>query len=57
MKKVQRTIGRWIQRIARKTQPDAPTQPTRRPRELDSQALAQVSGGDGGSVQLPTKGW
>ena len=54
MKQVQKTIGRWIQRIAGKTRTDAPAQPTRRPLELDAQSLREVSGG---STQSPYKGW
>lgn len=54
MKQVQKTIGRWIQRIAGKTRTDAPAQPTRRPLELDAQSLREVSGG---TTESPNKNW
>lgn len=56
MKKLQKSISRWVQRIAAKARSETPAQPAARPQELDSRALTQVSGGDGGG-QLPTKGW
>ena len=57
MKQVQKTIGRWVQRIAGKTRAESPAQPARQPLELDAQSLRRVSGGDGGSTQTPNKGW
>lgn len=52
MKQVQKTIGRWVQRIAGKTRSDTMTPPARQPLELDAKALRQVAGGT-----VPTKGW
>ena len=57
MKQVQKTIGRWVQRIAGKRRTETALQPLRQPVELDAQSLRQVSGGEGGSAQSPTKGW
>ena len=55
MKQVQKTIGRWVQRIAGKTPPQAEARASQRPAELDAQAFRHVAGGNGAS--LPTKGW
>jgi hypothetical protein len=57
MKKLQKTVGRWIQRIAGKSRVSAPVQTVPPAQELDSRALARVSGGDGGSTSTPFKGW
>jgi hypothetical protein len=57
MKLVQNTFGRWVQRIAGKARVETPAQPARRPQEVDSRTLTQVSGGDGGSTSTPNKGW
>ena len=57
MKQVQKTIGRWVQRVAGKRRSEVTVQPARQPTELDAQSLRRVSGGEGGSAQLPTKGW
>jgi hypothetical protein len=57
MKIVGNVIGRWINRRSRKAQDAKQLQPGQRPQELDARALRQVSGGDGGSSQMPTKGW
>ncbi len=54
MKQVQKTIGRWVQRIAGKPSAEAPTQVSRKPVKLDDQSLHQVSGG---TTSLPVKGW
>ena len=56
MKQVQKTIGRWVQRLAGKSRTEAAVQPVRQPIELEAQALRQVGGGDG-STQSPYKGW
>jgi hypothetical protein len=56
MKKVQKTIDRWVQRIGAKTRSETPAEPARRPQQLDSQALTRVSGG-GPTSQTPNKGW
>ena len=55
MNKVHTTLGRWVQRIAGKTPPQAEARASQRPAELDAQALRHVAGGNGAS--LPTKGW
>jgi hypothetical protein len=55
MNKVHTTLGRWVQRIASKSQPATEVRPAQRPAELDTQALRHVAGGAGAS--LPTKGW
>jgi hypothetical protein len=57
MKKVQSTVGRWIQRIAGKTRVQTPAQRAGRPQEIDARALTQVSGGDIGTTATPNKGW
>ena len=57
MKQVQKTIGRWVQRIAGKRRSEVAVPPLRQPAELDAQSLRQVSGGEGASTQSPTKGW
>ena len=57
MKQVQKTIGRWVQRLAGKSRTEAAVQPVRQPIELEAQALRQVGGGVGESVQSPNKGW
>jgi len=57
MKKVQNTVGRWVQRITGKNRVQAQAPHQRRPQELDSRTLTQVSGGDGGTTQSPYKGW
>jgi hypothetical protein len=57
MKQVQKTIGRWVQRIAGKRRNASAVQPLRQPAELDAQSLRQVSGGDGDAVASPYKGW
>ena len=54
MKQVQKTIGRWVQRIAGKARHDAEAQRARKPSELDTKALRQVSGG---TTDSPYKGW
>jgi len=54
MKQVQKTIGRWVQRIAGKTRNDDAVQRARMPSELDAKALRQVSGG---TTDSPFKGW
>lgn len=55
MKQVQKTIGRWVQRLAGKSRTGAQEQRAQQPAELDAKLLRQVGGGDGPS--LPTKGW
>ena len=55
MKQVQKTIGRWVQRLAGKGRAGTQTQRVQQPAELDAKLLRQVGGGDGAS--LPTKGW
>lgn len=57
MKKEQNTVSRWVQRITGKTRVQSPAQPVRRPQELDSRTLTQISGGDGSTTAAPTKGW
>ena len=57
MKQVQKTIGRWVQRIAGKNRSETTGQPVRQPTEIEAQSLRRVSGGDAGSTQTPTKGW
>ncbi len=57
MKLVQKTIGRWVQRLAGKSCTETPLQPARQVASLDPQSLRQVSGGTGASAQTPTKGW
>jgi hypothetical protein len=52
MKQVQKTIGRWIQRIAGKRRSETSTQPAHQPTELDAKSLQQVGGGI-----TPNKGW
>lgn len=54
MKQVQKTIGRWVQRLAVKSRTDKSVQPARQPAELESTALRQVSGG---TTESPYKGW
>lgn len=54
MKQVQKTIGRWVQRIAGKIPADAQAQAARKPVKLDDQTLRHVSGG---TTDLPVKGW
>lgn len=57
MKQVQKTIGRWVQRIAGKRRDQAP-QPVRQISELDAKTLRQIGGGVGeGNPDLPNKGW
>ncbi len=56
MNKVHTTLGRWVQRIAGKTQPQNEARASQRPTELDAQALRHVGGGTG-SAQTPNKGW
>ena len=57
MKQVQKTIGRWVQRIAGKNRSGATAQPTRQLSELDPKELRQIGGGTSEATQLPTKGW
>jgi hypothetical protein len=57
MKIVGNVIGRWINRRSRKAQDAKQLQAGQRPQELDTRVLRQVSGGEGGSNQMPTKGW
>jgi hypothetical protein len=52
MKQVQKTIGRWVQRIAGQRRGDTSTQPARQPTEVDAKTLRQVGGG-----LTPNKGW
>jgi hypothetical protein len=54
MKQVQKTIGRWVQRIAAKTRSETKVQAVRQPSELDAKALRQISGG---TTDAPYKGW
>ena len=56
MKQVQKTIGRWVQRLAAKSRTETTAQPERQPFEVDPKTLRQISGGSGTST-LPTKGW
>ena len=55
MKQVQKTIGRWVQRIAGKRRNEAAVQPARQLSELDAKSLRHVGGGV--SPDTPTKGW
>lgn len=58
MKQVQKTIGRWVQRITAKHRDQAAAQPVRQTSELDAKTLRHVSGGVGeGNPDLPNKGW
>ena len=57
MKQVQKTIGRWVQRLAGKSRTETPLQPARQVESLDAQSLRQVSGGSVSSDQSPNKGW
>ncbi len=54
MKKVQQTVGSWVQRIVGKSRAKVPVPSTRQPVELDTQDLRQVSGG---TTDSPNKGW
>lgn len=54
MKQVQKTIGRWVQRIVGKADAEKQARTARRPAELDAQSLRQVSGGN---AETPVKGW
>jgi len=58
MKVGQKTIVRWMSKLVAKGNGRS----TRKPsvpglRELDTEQLRYVSGGDGGPNQLPNKGW
>jgi hypothetical protein len=55
MKQVQKTIGRWVQRVAGKRRDDAAVQPARQPSELDAKSLRHVGGGT--TPDTPNKGW
>ena len=55
MKQVQKTIGRWVQRLVGKSHTGAQAQRVQQPAELDAKVLRQVGGGDGASS--PYKGW
>jgi hypothetical protein len=57
MKQAHNAFGRWIQRIAGKPRAELPTQPARRPQELDARTLTKVGGGVETSAQTPNKGW
>jgi len=58
MKQVQKTVGRWVQRITGKRSDQTALQPVRQPAELDTKSLRQVSGGTTDSgPDTPTKGW
>ena len=57
MKQVQKTIGRWVQRIAGKSRDQTTAQPARQLAELDAKALRQVAGGTADTPDTPTKGW
>ena len=54
MKQVQKTVGRWVQRIAGQRRNESSTLAPRPLVELDSKALRQVSGG---TNESPYKGW
>lgn len=55
MKLVQKTVGRWVQRIVGKRRDQASAKATRQLSELDAKSLRQVSGGV--SPDTPNKGW
>lgn len=53
-------LGRWVstKRHTRKGAPSKQARASQAPRELDSQALRLVGGGNGAeSTQTPNKGW
>jgi hypothetical protein len=56
MKVGQNSIVRWVAKIVAKGA-KAPARQVRQVRTLDADQLRQISGGDGGSTQLPYKGW
>lgn len=57
MKVGQNSIVRWVAKlVAKEPAKAAANQPTSL-RTLDADQLRQVSGGTGGSTQLPNKGW
>ena len=58
MKVGQKSIVRWVSKWANKSQePAGNKQAPKGLREIDSEQLRQVSGGTGGSSQLPKTGW
>lgn len=54
MKQVQKTIGRWVQRIAGKRRDPSIVQPVRQIAELDAKTLRHVGGG---TAETPNRGW
>jgi hypothetical protein len=58
MKVGHKSIVRWVSKWATKSrEPSATKQMPKGLREIDSEQLRQVSGGTGGSSQLPKTGW
>jgi hypothetical protein len=58
MKVGQQTIVRWMSKlVAKGTGQSHRKQTATGLRELNAEQLRQVSGGDGGSSQLPKTGW
>lgn len=58
MKAGQKTIVRWMSKlVAKGNSRSARKLSTAGLRELDTEQLRYVSGGDGGSTQSPNKGW
>ena len=58
MKVDQKSIVRWMTKwVAKSAAPSSRRHGAKALRELDNEQLRQVSGGDGGSSQLPNKGW
>ena len=57
MKVGQKTIVRWITKVAAAGSIPAARKPHAKLRELDAGQLRYVSGGDGGSTQSPGKTW
>lgn len=58
MKVGQKSIVRWMTKwVSKSVEPTSHKQASRSLREIDSDQLRQVSGGNGGSSQLPKTGW
>lgn len=58
MKVGQKSIVRWMSKwVAKSQEPAANKRASKGLREIDSEQLRQVSGGNGGSSTLPNKGW
>jgi hypothetical protein len=57
MKVGQKSVVRWVSKLVAGGANARQKQPVAHLRVLDATQVRHVSGGDGGSTQLPNKGW